>query len=41
VDRGEMRHGFDGNMKTRATNRFTAGFQYVGRMARRSPQAAR
>ena len=32
VDRGEMRHGFSGDMKTRATNRLTAGTEYVGPM---------
>ncbi len=30
LDRGEMRRGFGGNLMTRATNRLTAGFEYVG-----------
>ncbi len=30
LDRGEMRRGFGQNLMSRATNRLTAGFEYVG-----------
>jgi len=30
LDRGEMRRGFGRNLMSRATNRLTAGFEYVG-----------
>jgi hypothetical protein len=30
LDRGEMRRGFGLNLMSRATNRLTAGFEYIG-----------